>query len=194
MSDEARPGMDISRYLSPLAAVLIAALGVAVGIFLGGPTAVLWFAFALLSGAVLLFWESLRLVLDPTAAGDVDDEDEDGVPVALEARKRAALRALKDIDYERSIGRLGEEDHKALSERYRDEAKTAMRALDEGMHDWMVTAEALLREAEKADSEEAVPPPPPEDPKCAKCTTRNDPDAAFCKRCGTRLREEIADA
>lgn len=220
MSENAEPRASFARHIPALAAASVVALGVVVGFALGAPTAVLWFAFALLSGAVLLFWEAQRVALDPTAAGDADDEDEDGVPVALEARKRAALRALKDLDYERSIGRLGEEDHKALSARYREEAKAAMRSLDEGMQTWLERAEKLLREAERrateetaearpdeapeaktdevvageAKTEEAAAPAASEAPRCRSCETANDVDAVFCKRCGSRMRDEVADA
>lgn len=118
---------------------------VVMGLARGAPAVVLWLAFAMLSGAVLLFWESLKAVLDPTAPGDdVAEGDEEGVPAELEARKRAALRALRDIEFERAIQRLSEEDYKALEKKYRAEARAAMAAIEQGLGPWLKKAEGIL--------------------------------------------------
>jgi len=175
---------------------------------------VLWFGFAMFSGAVLLFWETLRLVLDPTRSGDAAEGEDDGAALgALEERKRAAVQALRDLEFERSIGRLGEEDHRALEARYREEARAAMRAIDEGIGPWRTRAEAMLAEAEAAElaaTTDAAKPDaakpdaaksktkataaPATEAGCPKCQTLNDEDAVFCKRCGHRLKAEVADA
>ncbi|MBI5513733.1 MAG: zinc ribbon domain-containing protein [Deltaproteobacteria bacterium] len=163
------------------------------GLLRGPPAVALWLAFWALGLAVLLFWESLRTALDPAAPGD-DPEETDGAPLELEARKRAALRALKDIAFERSIGRLGEDDYKNLEARYRAEARAAMQAADEGLGPWLARAEALLDgEGPAATAAPAAPPPrAPQKGPCAGCGTPNDADAVFCKKCGRRVAEEAA--
>ncbi|MFO0629113.1 MAG: zinc ribbon domain-containing protein [Polyangiales bacterium] len=196
--------------LLPLAFVGVALLGaVVVGVVRGGAAVALWLAFATLAAAVLLFWESLRSLIDPAAPADHDDDDASRL-ASLESRKNAALRALKDIAFERSIGRLGDADYAQLEARYRAEARAAMASLDEGVQAWRDAAEALLADAERRatgapapevvtaaapeseTSEAAVPTVP--DRGCPACGTRNDADAVFCKRCGARVEEEVRDA
>jgi hypothetical protein len=195
-----------ARHVALIALATVVVVAVPIGLVKGAPAVVLGLAFALLSGAVLLFWETLRLVLDPAQPGDADDGDDDGAALAdLDARKRAALQALRDLEFERSIGRIGEEDHKALEARYREEARAAMRAIDEGIGPWRARAEAMLAAAaggaEATDTETAVDVPAEASTgpvtvgvDCPKCATANDDDAVFCKRCGERLKPEAADA
>jgi hypothetical protein len=175
----------------------VVVVAVPIGLSKGAPAVALWLAFALLSTAVLFFWETLRLVLDPTQPGDEDEGDDDGAALAaLDARKRAALQALRDLEFERSIGRLGEDDHRALEAQYREEARAAMQAIDEGVGPWRARAEAMLAAASAgtAETAEALPPAARPTPDCPKCATPNDGDAVFCKRCGQRLKPEVADA
>ena len=198
--------------LIPVAVVALVA--VPIGLVKGAPAVVLWFGFSMFTGAVLLFWETLRLVLDPTRSGDAAEGEDDGAALgALEERKRAAVQALRDLEFERSIGRLGEEDHRALEARYREEARAAMRAIDEGIGPWRARAEAMLAEAEAAElaatteaaktdaaktdaakTETKAAAAPSAEAGCPKCQTLNDEDAVFCKRCGHRLKAEVADA
>lgn len=201
-----------ARHVALIALATVVVVAVPIGLVKGAPAVVLWFAFALLSGAVLLFWETLRLVLDPAQPGDADEGDDDGAALAaLDGRKRAAVQALRDLEFERSIGRIGEDDHKALEARYREEARAAMRAIDEGIGPWRARAEAMLTaaggdaEATGPATEEDLPAEAVPSPvtvtataavttDCPKCATANDDDAVFCKRCGERLKPEVADA
>ncbi len=192
---------ELARYVPAIVVAVVAAVAVPLGVTRGAPTVVLWLAFSVLAGAVLLFWESVRLLLDPTAPGDGTAEGtESGVPAELETRKRAALRALRDIEYERAIQRLSEEDYRTLEQKYRAEARAAMRAIDEGLAAWLPRADALLAEAEAGAPNGEVAPPTadtaqPAEPAtvtgraCPKCNARNDADAVFCKKCGARVAE-----
>jgi len=197
------------RYMALIPVAVVALVAVPIGLVKGAPAVVLWFGFSMFSGAVLLFWETLRLVLDPSRSGDAAEGEDDGAALgALEERKRAAVQALRDLEFERSIGRLGEEDHRALEARYREEARAAMRAIDEGIGPWRTRAEAMLAEVEAAEvgvKPDAVKPDaakpetkataaPAAEAGCPKCQTLNDEDAVFCKRCGHRLKAEVADA
>ena len=187
---------ELARYVPAIGLVVIVAVAVPLGIVRGLPGVVLWLAFGVLSGAVLLFWEAARIVLDPTAPGDATAEGtEHGVPAELETRKRAALRALRDIEYERAIQRLSEEDYKVLEARYRAEARAAMRAIDDGVSAWMGKAEELMAKAERKADKGSAPVAKSkttttiEAGVCPKCATRNDADATFCKRCGVRVSD-----
>ncbi len=186
---------ELARHVPAMVLGVVLAVGVPVGITRGLPGVVLWLAFSVLAGAVLLFWEAARLVLDPTLPGDAMAEgSETGIPAELETRKRAALRALRDISYERAIGRLSEEDYKALEERYRAEARLVMRAIDDGVGPWMARAEAMLSRAESQDVHgEGTPSETASGGDsvrvCPGCATVNDPDAVFCKRCGAKVSD-----
>ena len=220
-STNSPPRDPLSRHVPAVGAAVVVGAAIPIGLLRGAPTVVLWVAFALLSAAVLIFWEALRTALDPAAPGDDDDTDAEGVPSDLEARKRAALKALKDIEFERAIGRLSEEDHKELDAKYRAEARAAMRAIDEGLGPWLARAESMLDDAAavkppeakaeraeaKAETTDAKPalslekqPAPEKEPveakpvACPKCEAANDADAVFCKKCGARVAPEAADA
>src|SRR6202012_5863491 len=56
-----------------------------------------------------------------------------GARSAEEEQKRAVLRALKDLEYERSVGKISDEDYQEYAARYRAEAKRLIRTMDESM-------------------------------------------------------------
>lgn len=203
MDSTSEPRDALARYVPWIVGGVAVLVAIPLGVMRGGATVVLWLAFTALASAVLLFWESLRTLVDPAVAVE-DDEDEDERLASIEARKNAALRALKDIAFERSIGRLAEDDYQALEARYRAEARDAMAAVDEGVGPWREKAEALVAEAERRGSgkapepaEETTPaadaPAAPTRHACPKCEAANDDDATFCKKCGARMKED-ADA
>ena len=87
-----------------------------------------------------------------------------GQPSVEEEQKRAVLRALKDLDYERSVGKISDQDYHELSARYREEAKRLIERVDESLTPARERAEKLLaervakdkeREAERAEREKA---------------------------------------
>src|SRR4051812_8016515 len=80
-----------------------------------------------LAGGVLIaviavLWASIR-----TLSGDAPITLEEaialGAPTAAAEQKRAVLQALKDLEYERSLGKIDEADYLELVQRYRTEAK-----------------------------------------------------------------------
>lgn len=183
---EARDGL--ARYVPWIVAGVALAVAVPVGIYRGAAAVVLWLAFALLASALLLFWESLRTLVDPSVPVE-DDEDEDARLASLEARKNTALRALKDIAFERSIGRLGEDDYKALEVRYRAEARDAMADVDEGMGPWRAKADALLDAAERRATGAEAPPETSEAP-AAQGDATTDEKAADEKPAAEKAADE----
>ncbi len=200
----------------PAGTVLIAlGVGFAFGI---GP-AILVLAGGALLGAIVLFWASLR-----TLGGDAP------LPTALEElgsarrhddlseKKERVLRSLKDLENERAVGKLEEDDYLEVSARYRDEAKAILRQQDDEVAPYRKRAEeiaaAYLKKRglgvakadateEKADADGKVAsteepaatsaPKAMAKPTCPSCGTANDVDATFCKKCATRLTQEEAD-
>ena len=100
---------------------------------------------------------------------------------ALEREKLLSLRAIKELEFDRAMGKLSETDFTEMSGRLRARATRLMRQLDAG---------AGYREQIECDLEKRIGAPPA--PKgsaraCGSCATLNDVDARFCKECGTRL-------
>jgi hypothetical protein len=110
----------------PIATVSFA--GVA-GAVQGPSTAILILAGGALVGVIAVFWASVRTLLGETPLSGADAYAL-GAPRAEEEQKRAVLRALKDLEFERSVGKISEEDYQALVAKYRAEAKRLLRLLD----------------------------------------------------------------
>jgi hypothetical protein len=127
---------------------------------------------------------------------------------ALEREKILALRALKDLEFDRAMGKLSEEDFREMSGRLRTRAARLMRQLDAGAgYRDRVERDLAKRMGDRASAAEAqdsrAPTPVaaeagavrkagPLDPAseartCAACTTVNEADARFCKECGAKL-------
>jgi hypothetical protein len=119
---------------------------------------------------------------DPVAAAEDEgaDPDDDLSPRAV------ALRALKEIEFDRATGKLSETDYALLKLQYTSEALTALRAEDAGsaMRD-------AGTEAPAAGSPPASRLPPPASrishPVCPAHGARSETGAQFCSECGRRL-------
>jgi len=161
---------------------------VAVGFAYGLGTAILVLAGGLLLGIIAILWESVR-TLSGDAPITLEEAIELGSPSGAEEQKRAVLQALKDLQYERSVGKVSDGDYEELSRRYREEAKRLLRAFDEDLAPLRAKAQAYI-DAELGRPA-AQPSASPADAKskraCPSCHLDNDLDAAFCKKCGTNL-------
>lgn len=122
-----------------------ALLGVEIGILVG--------AFGALGLVITFAWVSVQ-----SLSGDspltLDEALTLGQPSAEEEQKRAVLRALKDLEYERSVGKIGDEDYRELSARYREEAKRLIERVDESLSPARQRAEKLLAERMAKDEKE----------------------------------------
>jgi len=98
----------------------------------------------------------------------------------LEREKMLALRALKELEFDRSMGKLSQADFDEMAGRLRTRALALMKQLDDDSSGYRAAIEREL------SARLAVAPVAPAAGVCT-CGTANDPDAAFCKRCGTKL-------
>jgi len=186
----------------PIGTVLVA-LGV--GAFYGAGTAILFLEGGVLLGVVAIMWASVR-----TLSGDspitLEEAIAMGAPREAEEQKRAVLQALKDLDYERSVGKIAETDYEELLHRYRADAKRLLRAVDEDLAPLRAKAaayvaahlgqEAPAKSAAPTDDAKKVSPlaeskteKKAKTSPCPSCQVDNDDDALFCKKCGTKLAE-----
>lgn len=99
---------------------------------------------------------------------------------ALDREKTLALRAIKDLEFDRAMGKVSEADFEAMSGRLRSRALRLMRDLDAG-DGYRAHIETELR---RRLGSEAVAPVAAAPAACATCGTTQDADARFCKRCG----------
>jgi hypothetical protein len=140
-----RPLQTVSenaRWLYPLTVVVLAAV---LGHFFGLGFSLLIVAGGALGGSIWLIWSSLQ-GLGSDAPITLEEALSLGAPSAEEEQKRAVLRALKDLEYERAVGKISEEDYASLAEHYRNEAKRLLRAVDRDLSPERERAERILAE------------------------------------------------
>jgi hypothetical protein len=139
---------------------LVVLLVIVSGVFIGASTAILVAAAGALISVIAVFWASLRTLLGETPLSGADAYVFGAPPKAEEEQKRAVLRALKDIEFERNVGKISEDDYKELVAKYRAEAKRLLQSLDEKAAPGRERAEVLvlkkLRQAGLADASTAA--------------------------------------
>ena len=110
----------------------------------------------------------------------------DRTRAALEREKMLALRTLKELEFDRSMRKISEDDYNEMSTRLRARASRIIRQLDAGARiqgeDRGGSREANWR-AEKPETSRRAR----RRRTCAACQTPNDADAKFCKSCGQKL-------
>ncbi len=115
------------RLALPLVAILATTVA---GALLGpGPAVLVLAGFALLA-AIESLWSSLQALLGEAPLSR-EDAYAYGAPSAEEEQKRAVLRALKDLEFERGVGKISDDDFAELTARYRAEAKRLLQVIDE---------------------------------------------------------------
>lgn len=115
----------------------------------------------------------------------------------IEREKLLTLRALKDLEFDRSMGKVSQADFDEMANRLRSRALDLMKQLDEDSRGYrlLIERELSARLAAKPPGAAAAPVAAAEvEPDAAvpvaglcTCGTTNDPDALFCKRCGSKL-------
>lgn len=132
--------VEYARWLLPIATVggsLVA------GWVQGPPAAVLVLAGGALVAVIAVFWASVRTLVGEAPLTGADAYAI-GAPRTDEDQKRAVLRALKDLEFERSVGKISEDDFEALTAKYRAEAKRLLRQIDDDNRPERVKVELLV--------------------------------------------------
>lgn len=99
--------------------------------------------------------------------------------VALEREKRLVLRSIKELEFDRAMGKLADADFEEMEGRLRERAVRLMQRIEQ--------ANEGLRERIARDLAVPAVQPALAAKACASCDATNDPDARFCKHCGGRL-------
>jgi len=102
--------------------------------------------------------------------------------VLLEQDKALALRTIKELEFDRAMGKISGEDFREMSTRLRARATRLMKQLDAGGgYRAQVERDLAKRMGDAGEKAERAAR------SCTNCSTQNDPDARFCKNCGTQL-------
>ena len=94
---------------------------------------------------------------------------------ALEREKTLALRAIKELEFDRAMGKVSEKDFTEMSGRLRARAARLIRQVDAGGSYRQRIEQEIEKRVGRATN------------ACRSCQAPNDPDARFCKKCGSPL-------
>jgi hypothetical protein len=196
--------------LQPWQFFVLAALGCATAVTFiarGQSVTSIVFLSILMASAALVGLAALR-TLRPLISTDEDRTVMIGhrTRVALEREKMLALRSIKELEFDRAMGKLSDADWKEMSGRLRARVGRLMRQLDAGAgYRDRIELELEKRLATKDAAGARLKPPPSTDGEgpsdttdersatasaervCASCGTLNDADARFCKSCGQKI-------
>jgi hypothetical protein len=176
---------DQNKSLQPWQFFVLAALGCATAALFAsrgqGLAAVI--LLTALMGATALVGLGVLRALRPLVSPQDDSTSMIGqrTRVALEREKMLALRSIKELEFDRAMGKLSDSDWREMSGRLRARASRLMRQLDAGSG----YRDQIERDLAKRLGVAVAPAASPR--ACASCQIENDPDARFCKACGQRL-------
>jgi hypothetical protein len=100
---------------------------------------------------------------------------------ALEQDKSIVLRSIKELEFDRAMGKVSEADFTEIAARLRARAMAIMEDLDRA------PIEAPRPRSSKGESAARPSPSLAGQQRCNSCERTVDPQANFCPHCGTRL-------
>ncbi len=109
---------------------------------------------------------------------------------ALDREKTLVLRSIKELEFDRAMGKVSDQDFDEMGGRLRARARTLLKQLDVDETAYRDLIERELAERLQGVGLEPViasAPPVAERVACASCGASNEPDAKFCKGCGAEL-------
>jgi hypothetical protein len=195
--------LPADRGLEPWQFFVLAALGCATAVtFMAreqGPTAIVLLG-VLMGTAALIGYATLRM-LRPLVSPEEDRTVMVGerTRVALEREKLLTLRSIKELEFDRAMGRLSDEDWTEMSGRLRARAARLIRQLDAGAgYRERIEQDLAKRIGSGADArlkpsrydgadDDRRSAKASAERVCSSCHTANDHDAKFCKGCGQPL-------
>jgi hypothetical protein len=145
----------------------------------------------LLMGSVVLVGIAALLAVRPLVSPAEDRTPMVGerTRAALEREKLLALRAIKELEFDKAMGKLSDDDFREMAGRLRSRASRLIRQLDAGAGYRSRIEQDVAKRLGEAAPDESVDAERRTGGvrRCAACSTSNDVDARFCKGCGARL-------
>jgi hypothetical protein len=131
----------------------------------------------------------LRTLLPLTTAGIEERRQALGgrTRAALEREKTLVLRSIKELEFDRAMGKLSDKDFAEMSGRLRARAAGLIQQLDAGASYRDQIQREIERRMRKGTAAGSSASAKTAAAACASCGVANDPDARFCKGCGSKL-------
>lgn len=200
-STEPPPRADDQGFHASHFFVLVSLLAATVAVVLARPSAPehlilisLTIGAAGVSG--LAFYRMLApLVVQRSAS---DRELSESLRLELEREKALTLRSIKELEFDRAMGKVSPQDFEEMAGRLRARAVGIMKQLDAGaaVYRTLIEKELAARVGKGYQPAGAMPDltvepagevGPTRPTGLCSCGVKNDPDARFCKSCGAKL-------
>ena len=164
-------------------------IGATITVFLSrgqSPAAVILLSLTVFAAAAVGI-AALRTVMPLTSKARPDSTQVLGgrTRAVLERDKALVLRSIKELEFDRAMGKVSEKDFTEMSGRLRARAARLLRQLDAGAGYREQIEREIERRLGKANAGSTK-----QDPAyavCVQCSTKNDADARFCKGCGKAM-------
>jgi hypothetical protein len=185
--------------LKPWHLLLVATLcAVAVGVFATrGTSAVNTVAVGVSIATVAWVAATAARTIAPLVAPELGEQTDmvgGRTRAALEREKMLVLRSIKEVEFDRAMGKISDADFSDVAGRLRARAAGLLRQLDADSSGYRVLIERELATRVgcapmSPPSAKAEGPDSPSAPlgSCTACGAANDADARFCKSCGARI-------
>jgi len=140
--------------------------------------------------AAVAFYRTIAPLVAPSS-------EEDREPLSarlradLEREKALTLRSIKELEFDRAMGKVSEQDFQQMAGRLRSRAMGIMQQLAAGTSLYRQEIEKELAARIGKGPDRRKEPERQPSPACA-CGTMNDADARFCKACGAKLAGALA--
>ncbi|HOD23684.1 MAG TPA: hypothetical protein PLJ27_15910 [Polyangiaceae bacterium] len=156
----------------------------------GLPTGIIVVGAIFLLLGIWNLWVSLQIVAGDRSVTLREDS------MAFSDEKRFLLRTLEDLEYERTTGKIDDDDYEELREQIRNRAQRVLsedetelrNRAEQLVEDYLRTHEKVSTAGSKSASSTTT-----KTRQCPSCTTENDLDASFCKRCGKKLPSALSN-
>jgi hypothetical protein len=146
-------------------------------------------------GAAGLAAYAFYRTLAPLALSDVSSAAEpvgERLRADLEREKALVLRSIKELEFDRAMGKLSPKDFEEMSGRLRSRAMGIMKQLEGGGYREIIERDLAARMRQSTSRSTAAAAPSTRARSMTRsgvcaCGVQNDEDARFCKACGTQL-------
>ena len=105
--------------------------------------------------------------------------------IALEREKKLVLRSIKELEFDKAMGKVADADFDEMVGRLRQRAVGLMQRMEvgeAGLRERIARDLSGLKQAKSSKAARKVTAQ-----ECQQCQTLNDADARFCKSCGAPL-------
>jgi hypothetical protein len=142
--------------------------------------------------AAMAFYRMLAPLVAPHTAYHHREAISDRLRADLEREKALTLRSIKELEFDRAMGKVSDQDFEEMAGRLRARAIGIMKQLDAGTSAYreQIEKELAARIGGKTPRMPDLKVGPTGGVLTCVCGTPNDGDAKFCKACGNKLTEK----